>query len=157
MANESSPLLFEDIPLEEARRMARGPRLEPLLYETLRQKIQALSTEAVRIHLGVYRGNRHRTWRTRAGMADHGTPLNRSRGLRRGHHNAGPADHQHPIGRHDCACGDLPDRGVPPSQVPQITSPENFCQLKRIILALCGALRRVRKAEAQQPRRADTR
>ncbi len=32
MANESSPLLFEDIPLEEVRRMARGPRLEPLLY-----------------------------------------------------------------------------------------------------------------------------
>jgi hypothetical protein len=67
MANESSPLQFEDIPLEEARRMARGPRLEPLLYETLRQKIQALSTEAVRIHLGVYMGNRHHTWRTRTG------------------------------------------------------------------------------------------
>ena len=32
MANESSPLQFEDIPLEEARRMTRGPRLKPLLY-----------------------------------------------------------------------------------------------------------------------------
>ena len=27
MANESSPLQFEDIPLDEARRMARGTRL----------------------------------------------------------------------------------------------------------------------------------
>jgi hypothetical protein len=52
MANESSPLQFEDIPLDEARRMGRGPRMEPMLYQTLRQKIQALSTEAVRIHLG---------------------------------------------------------------------------------------------------------
>ena len=43
---------FEDIPLEDARRMGRGPRMEPLLYDTLRQKIQALSTEATRIRLG---------------------------------------------------------------------------------------------------------
>jgi hypothetical protein len=32
--------------------MGRGPRIEPLLYDTLRQKIQTLSSEAVRIHLG---------------------------------------------------------------------------------------------------------
>ena len=38
--------------LDEARRMGRGPRMEPMLYETLRQKIQTLSGEAVRIHLG---------------------------------------------------------------------------------------------------------
>jgi hypothetical protein len=49
---EQPPIQFEDIPLDEARRMGRGPRMEPILYETLRQKIQALSSEAVRIHLG---------------------------------------------------------------------------------------------------------
>ncbi len=52
MADEQPTFEFEDIPLEDARRMSRGPRMEPLLYATLRQKIQALSTEAVRIHLG---------------------------------------------------------------------------------------------------------
>jgi hypothetical protein len=43
---------FEDIPLEDARRMGRSPRMEPLLYDTLRSKIQSLSTEATRIRLG---------------------------------------------------------------------------------------------------------
>jgi hypothetical protein len=43
---------FEDVPLDEARRMGRGPRMEPLLYETLRQKIQLLSTDATRIRFG---------------------------------------------------------------------------------------------------------
>jgi hypothetical protein len=53
MAQYPSPIQFEDMPLDEARRMGRGgPRMEPMLYETLRQKIQALSSEAVRIHLG---------------------------------------------------------------------------------------------------------
>jgi hypothetical protein len=53
MADEQSPSFqFEDVPLDEARRMGRGPRMEPMLYDTLRQKIQALSSEAVRIHLG---------------------------------------------------------------------------------------------------------
>jgi hypothetical protein len=32
--------------------MSRGPRMEPMLYDTLRQKIQTLSSDAVRIHLG---------------------------------------------------------------------------------------------------------
>jgi hypothetical protein len=52
MADESSPFQFEDVPLDEARRMGRGPRMEPMLYDTLRQKVQALAGEAVRIHLG---------------------------------------------------------------------------------------------------------
>ncbi len=52
MADQSSSIHFEDVPLEDARRMGRGPRMEPMLYETLRQKIQALSTDATRIHLG---------------------------------------------------------------------------------------------------------
>jgi hypothetical protein len=52
MAEQPSPIHFEDVPLDQARRMSRGPRMEPMLYETLRQKIQSLSTEAIRIHLG---------------------------------------------------------------------------------------------------------
>jgi hypothetical protein len=52
MANPPSPFQFEDVPLDEARRMGRGPRMEPMLYETLRQKIQTLSRAAVRIRLG---------------------------------------------------------------------------------------------------------
>ena len=49
---EQSPIQFEDIPLEDTRRMGRGPRMEPLLYDTLRKKIQALSTDATRVRLG---------------------------------------------------------------------------------------------------------
>jgi hypothetical protein len=52
MADPSSSFQFEDVPLDEARRLGRGPRMEPMLYDILRQKIQSLSTEAVRIHLG---------------------------------------------------------------------------------------------------------
>jgi hypothetical protein len=52
MADQSSSFQFEDVPLDEARRMGRGPRMEPMLYDTLRHKIQALSSEAVRIRLG---------------------------------------------------------------------------------------------------------
>jgi hypothetical protein len=32
--------------------MSRGPRMEPMLYDTLRQKIQSLSTDATRVRLG---------------------------------------------------------------------------------------------------------
>jgi hypothetical protein len=52
MADDKPGMEFEDIPLEDARRMGRGPRMEPLLYNTLRQKIQALSADATRIRLG---------------------------------------------------------------------------------------------------------
>jgi hypothetical protein len=52
MAEQHSPIRFEDVPLEEARRMGRGPRMEPQLYDTLRQKIQSLSDQAARIRLG---------------------------------------------------------------------------------------------------------
>jgi hypothetical protein len=52
MADELPTFQFEDVPLDEARRMGRGPRMEPMLYDTLRQKIRALSTEATRIRLG---------------------------------------------------------------------------------------------------------
>jgi hypothetical protein len=52
MAQQSPSIEFEDIPLEQARRMGRGPRMEPLLYDTLRKKIQSLTDEAARIRFG---------------------------------------------------------------------------------------------------------
>jgi hypothetical protein len=52
MAEQASPIQFEDVPLEEARRIGRVRRMEPLLYDTLRQKIQSLSTTAARVRLG---------------------------------------------------------------------------------------------------------
>jgi hypothetical protein len=52
MAQQQPPIEFEDIPLDQARRMGRGPRMEPLLYDTIKTKIQALSDDAVRIRLG---------------------------------------------------------------------------------------------------------
>jgi hypothetical protein len=47
VAQQFPTIAFEDIPMEEARPMIRGPRMEPMLCETLRQKIQALSGTAV--------------------------------------------------------------------------------------------------------------
>jgi hypothetical protein len=52
MADQPPSFQFEDLPLDEARRMGRGPRMEPMLYDTLRHKIQSLSTEVTCIHLG---------------------------------------------------------------------------------------------------------
>jgi hypothetical protein len=52
MADQSPPIQFEDVPLEQARLLGRGPRMEPLLYDTLKQKIQALSADAVLVRLG---------------------------------------------------------------------------------------------------------
>jgi hypothetical protein len=49
---EHNAIQFEDVSLEEARRMGRGPRMEPMLYDTLRNKIQSLSDRAARIRLG---------------------------------------------------------------------------------------------------------
>jgi hypothetical protein len=33
MAEERFPIQFEDVPLEEARRMGQGPRMDPQLYK----------------------------------------------------------------------------------------------------------------------------
>ncbi len=49
MAEPVSPIQFEDVPLEEARRMGRGPRMDPQLYQELRMRIQSLSDQAVRL------------------------------------------------------------------------------------------------------------
>jgi len=51
MAEQPSPIQFEDVPLDEARRMGRGPRMEPMLYDTLRNKIQSLAGNAVHVRL----------------------------------------------------------------------------------------------------------
>jgi hypothetical protein len=40
MAESSPQIHFEDIPLEEARRMRRGPRMDPVLFHALQGKIQ---------------------------------------------------------------------------------------------------------------------
>jgi hypothetical protein len=49
MAESRSPIQFEDVSLEEARRMGRGLRMDPELYQELRTRIQALSDQAVRL------------------------------------------------------------------------------------------------------------
>jgi hypothetical protein len=47
MAEYTSPIQFEDIPLDEARRMGRGPGIDPQLYQELKRRIPALSNQAV--------------------------------------------------------------------------------------------------------------
>lgn len=48
---EPPPIHFEDIPLAEARTMSRGPRMNPELYQALKEKIQSLSDTATRLTL----------------------------------------------------------------------------------------------------------
>jgi hypothetical protein len=49
MAQQPPPIHFEDIPLDEARTMSRGPRMHPALYNALREKIQSLDNTATRL------------------------------------------------------------------------------------------------------------
>ena len=49
MADRSSLIAFEDVPLDEARRMGRGFRMDPQLYQELRTRIQSRSDQAVRL------------------------------------------------------------------------------------------------------------
>jgi hypothetical protein len=49
MADQSSPIDFEDIPIEAARRMVRGLRINPQLYQELRTRTHALADQAVRL------------------------------------------------------------------------------------------------------------
>jgi hypothetical protein len=49
MAEHPSPIQFEDVPLDQARRMGRGPRMDPELYQELRTRIQSLADQAVRM------------------------------------------------------------------------------------------------------------
>ena len=51
MASEDLAIQFEDVPLDEARRMGRGPRMDPALYQALKTKIHALDGAAARLTL----------------------------------------------------------------------------------------------------------
>jgi hypothetical protein len=51
MAEQPPSFQFEDIPLDEARMMGRGPRMDPELYNALKQKIQSLDNTAARMPL----------------------------------------------------------------------------------------------------------
>jgi hypothetical protein len=46
MAEQPPSIQFEDVPLDQARRMGRGPRMNPELYHALKQKIQSLEDTA---------------------------------------------------------------------------------------------------------------
>jgi hypothetical protein len=52
MADSPPGIEFEDIPLEDARRMGRGPRMDPALYDSLRKKILSLADQAARMPIG---------------------------------------------------------------------------------------------------------
>jgi hypothetical protein len=49
MAEQPPSFQFDDIPLDEARRMGRGPRIDPELYRALQQKLQSLDNTAARM------------------------------------------------------------------------------------------------------------
>jgi hypothetical protein len=49
MANELPTFQFEDVPLEEARQLGRGSRMDSRLYQELRTRVQSLSDRAVRL------------------------------------------------------------------------------------------------------------
>jgi hypothetical protein len=49
MADQLPPIHFEDIPPDEARRMSQSPRMDPELYNALKQKIQSLDNTATRL------------------------------------------------------------------------------------------------------------
>lgn len=51
MARRPPTIEFEDVPLDEARRMSRGPRMNPELYHALTQHIQSLDNTATRMRL----------------------------------------------------------------------------------------------------------
>jgi hypothetical protein len=63
MAEHPPPIQFEEVPLEEARRMGRGPRMDPRLYQDLRTRIASLSDQAVR--MTVPAGTSRATMKTR--------------------------------------------------------------------------------------------
>jgi hypothetical protein len=51
MAEQSPPIHFEDLPLAEARRLGRGPRMDPKLYQAFKENIQSLNNTATRLTL----------------------------------------------------------------------------------------------------------
>jgi hypothetical protein len=51
MAQQPSPIHFEDIPINEARQIGRGPRMDPALYQAFKEKLQSLDNTATRLML----------------------------------------------------------------------------------------------------------
>ena len=51
MAERSSSIACEDGPLDEARRLCRGPRMDPELSHGFKEKIQSLDNTATRMLL----------------------------------------------------------------------------------------------------------
>ena len=51
MAQQPLAIAFEDVPLDEARRMSRGPRTDPELPHALKEKIESLHNTAARLTL----------------------------------------------------------------------------------------------------------
>jgi len=63
MAEPVSSIQFEDVPIEEARRMGRGPRMDPQLYQELKSRIPKLSSHAV--HMTIPEGTSPTTMKNR--------------------------------------------------------------------------------------------
>jgi hypothetical protein len=49
MAQQRPTIHFEDVPMDEARPMGRGPRMDPGLYQAFKAKIQSLDGTAARL------------------------------------------------------------------------------------------------------------
>jgi hypothetical protein len=49
MAQRPSTIEFENVPLEEARRISRGPRMDPELYHAVKANIQSLDNTTTRL------------------------------------------------------------------------------------------------------------
>jgi hypothetical protein len=75
MASEDLAIQFEDVPLDEARRMGKGPRMDPALYQALKQKIQTLDGAAARLALPEGIGSTTMKNRLLRVAADAGVPL----------------------------------------------------------------------------------
>jgi hypothetical protein len=51
MPQRPPTIVCEDGPLDEARRLSQGPRMDPELYHALKQNIQSLDNNATRVTL----------------------------------------------------------------------------------------------------------
>jgi hypothetical protein len=51
MIQQSPTIEIDDVPLDDARKMSRGPRMDPELYNALKQNIPSLDKTATRMPL----------------------------------------------------------------------------------------------------------
>jgi len=70
MADHPSTREFEDVPLDEARRMSRGSRMTPEFYNALQQKIPSLDHTATLFTIS--EGTRPNTMKNRDGQCKNG-------------------------------------------------------------------------------------